>query len=126
MATGRPCSSKRLWVEHCDVMSVSNLRARGFTSFQYGGKRWMPLSITWPDGVRGDLHVELTTTTPYYGGLRYWFVCPSCHRRSGMLYSTGLRVYACRRCHGLVYECQYRKSAQAVWWRFLRKLAAHR
>ena len=40
--------------------------------------------------------VRLTTTTPHYGGKRWWFICPSsgCGRRVGVLYSG--KAFACR------------------------------
>ena len=46
----------------------------------------------------------LTTTTPRFGGLRYWFLCPRCGRRAGKLYH--VERWACRRCHNLAYQSQ--------------------
>ncbi len=58
-----------------------------------------------------DYHVELTTTRPRYGGLRWWFVCPlvvrgcPCKRRVGKLYlPPGGRYFGCRHCYELTYE----------------------
>ena len=41
-----------------------------------------------------------------YGGERPWFLCPArgCGRRVAILY--GGRIFACRHCYRLVYECQ--------------------
>jgi len=57
-----------------------------------------------------DYHVPLTTTSLYFGGLRWWFVCPlvinerPCRRRAGKLYLPGnARYFGCRRCHHLAY-----------------------
>lgn len=40
-----------------------------------------------------------------YGGVRPWFVCGQCERRSRKLYLKSER-FACRNCLGLVYESQ--------------------
>ena len=53
------------------------------------------------DNQAYDYLVRVTTTTPYYGGLRYWWLCPRCGRRVSVLYGGGL--FLCRTCHGLTY-----------------------
>ena len=54
-----------------------------------------------------DYRVGLESTSPHFGGLRWWFSCESCQRRSGKLYlPTGEKFFRCRRCHKLVYEAQ--------------------
>ena len=60
--------------------------------------------------------VGLTTSPCNYGGVRYWFVCPGCLRRCGVLYVH--EQIACRKCHKLAYESQY----EPVRDRMLRKL----
>ncbi len=58
--------------------------------------------------------VRLTTTTsPNFGGLRYWFLCPlvtngqPCQRRVGRLYlPAGGRYFGCRMCYNLNYRSQ--------------------
>ncbi len=48
--------------------------------------------------------VILTTTTCNYGGLRYWFKCPTCQKRKAILYKPkSSNVFACRKCHDLTY-----------------------
>lgn len=50
--------------------------------------------------------VELSSTLlPRRGGKRWWWVCPSCGRRSGYLYIT--ERLQCRRCAGAEYACSY-------------------
>lgn len=56
-----------------------------------------------PRTTWGGFH--LTTTTPRFGGLRYWFLCPRCGRRVGKLYH--VERWACRRCHNLAYQSQH-------------------
>lgn len=56
-----------------------------------------------------DYKIPLTTTPCYFGGKRYWFVCPwyangvYCGRRVGMLYLGG-DYFACRHCYNLTYN----------------------
>lgn len=50
--------------------------------------------------------VRLEWTPCNLGGQRAWFLCPAqrCGRRVAILY--GGRVFACRHCHRLNYQCQ--------------------
>ena len=55
--------------------------------------------------------ISLTTTPRNYGGVRYWFICPSsmtgeyCGRRVGTLYlAPGGKYFGCRQCYNLSYE----------------------
>jgi hypothetical protein len=67
---------------------------------------------TRPGGERESFnyHVELTTTQPRFGGLRWWFICPltvngrPCSHRVGKLYlPPGSLYFGCRHCHDLTY-----------------------
>ncbi|WP_312981673.1 hypothetical protein [Leuconostoc falkenbergense] len=61
------------------------------------------------DYVRFNGHkVKLTTTSPNYGGVRYWLVCPVCGKRKGTLYAVN-SVMACRNCSQLHYPLQDNK-----------------
>ena len=52
-----------------------------------------------------DHPVPMQTTTPYFGGRRWWFTCPSCRRRAKKLYlPPGSWYFRCRTCHNLTYE----------------------
>lgn len=56
-----------------------------------------------------DYKIPLVTTPCYFGGKRYWFICPwytngvYCGRRVGVLYLGG-DYFACRHCYDLTYE----------------------
>lgn len=58
-------------------------------------------------GLRdGPQRVGLTTTAPYFGGLRYWFRCPGlgCSKRVAKLYLPPEATdFRCRQCHDLTY-----------------------
>lgn len=48
--------------------------------------------------------VGLTTSRTRFNGVKYWFSCPSCAKRAGVLYlSVGDPVMKCRRCIQLLY-----------------------
>lgn len=51
--------------------------------------------------------VSIVETKPYFGGSRYWFVCPTCSRRCANLYRSPHREgAACRVCLKLSYPSQ--------------------
>lgn len=50
-----------------------------------------------------DYRVKLETTYCNYGGHRYWFCCPLCNKRIGVVYLRG-EYFACRHCNYLTYE----------------------
>ena len=39
------------------------------------------LSYTWQGQPVQPYAVNVATTTPHYGGVRYWWLCPGCGRR---------------------------------------------
>jgi len=54
----------------------------------------------------GSMHypVHITTTRPRFGGLRWWWVCPWCHRRARYLYLNHRNGrFECRVCCDLTY-----------------------
>jgi hypothetical protein len=72
--------------------------------------------VTIATDKKHNFKIPLCTTTPHYGGVRWWFNCPKCHKRVGKLYLSG--IFACRTCVGMAYESQkldeaYRKLHQA-------------
>jgi hypothetical protein len=70
-----------------------------------------------------DYRVQLTTTRPRFGGLRWWFICPlivggrACNRRVGKLYlPPGGRYFGCRHCYNLTYtSCQESRKYDSLW-----------
>jgi len=57
-----------------------------------------------------NYEIKLVTTPCYFGGYRWWFICPlvvnniPCSRRVGVLYFAGHRYLGCRHCHNITYE----------------------
>ncbi len=57
------------------------------------------------DSTDYDDQVFLANTPCHFGGLRWWFACPSCGRRVGILYlPSGGRLFRCRHCYDLTYQ----------------------
>lgn len=51
------------------------------------------------------LRIIITHTIPNYGGKRYWFICPGCKRRVGILYIIAYgNIFKCRDCYSLIYQ----------------------
>lgn len=48
--------------------------------------------------------IQLSKTSCNYGGHRYWWLCPKCHKRTSTLYCAGL--YVCRHCINANYGSQ--------------------
>ena len=74
--------------------------------------------------------VPLSSTPCYFGGHRFWFLCPlnlgggTCLRRCRILYRPpGAIHFGCRDCHRLTYECN-KRHRQAFYEEFARPFAA--
>lgn len=57
------------------------------------------------NGQNHSYSVPISTTPCNYGGVRYWFNCPNCHKRVAKLYFKQSMFY-CRSCHALNYATQ--------------------
>ena len=68
---------------------------------------------TWRDQV-----ISLEATTPRYGGIRYWFLCPVTGERTRCLYlPRDADAFASRAVHGL----SYRSQSENAFWRSVRQ-----
>jgi hypothetical protein len=55
--------------------------------------------------------IELTTSRTRFGGKKYWFLCPECKKRRGVLYQHPMNSkIACRKCVNLNYISQRYKG----------------
>jgi len=53
--------------------------------------------------IRG-LNIDLATSKTRFNGIRFWFVCPVCNKRAGVLFSHPITgQIGCRACLGLDY-----------------------
>lgn len=88
------------WDDGTEVSYLSQSLSNGdrYVSFVYD--IYKEPNDTWR---RLDYQVHLLTSQCNYGGVRYWFQCPSCDSRVGILYLRG-SILLCRRCSVLTYE----------------------
>jgi hypothetical protein len=63
-----------------------------------------------------NVPICFTTSTTGFGGTRYWFACPVCSRRAGVLFIHPLsHQVGCRTCLGLSYRKQrYKGMAETL------------
>lgn len=51
------------------------------------------------------LNIAITTSQTCFNGIRFWFVCPLCDKRAGVLFSHPITAkFGCRTCLGLEYR----------------------
>ncbi len=61
-----------------------------------------------------DSKISLVTTQCHFGGVRYWFACPTCSSRVGGLYlAPRERHFKCRHCNNLTYRSRNRCKIEA-------------
>jgi hypothetical protein len=58
--------------------------------------------------------VEVTTTVPHLGGVRWWFSCPDCSARCASLFYVPGGGLVCRRCSGVTYASQRLSAARRL------------
>lgn len=84
---------------------------------RFRAPRTVPPRLPFTDDTK--LTVKLAQTSPTFGGVRYWFLCPrsACRRRCAVLYRetrTNARAFACRRCVPFIYRSQTMGEADAI------------
>jgi len=73
----------------------------GYIRLQYTVSR-----MGWEDRVL-NYSIELYTTKPHFGGVRWWFICPNeeCEKMVTKLYQpSGAYYFLCRKCNNLTYQ----------------------
>lgn len=66
---------------------------------------WLSYDFTKGPHAGQSMHysIQIAETRPNFGGVRLWFLCPTCGRRAGKLHLARLK-YECRTCGGLTYK----------------------
>jgi hypothetical protein len=76
---------------------------------QESGRMWLKYSTTQTDGGRQESNycIQLATTPQFFGGRRWWFICPITGRRAAKLHlPEGALTFASRQARRLTYQCQ--------------------
>ncbi len=135
---GRDAYSKRHTVQECRSISTKHLNKNhflngtenkgvmnwnnngiqfgsiGFEIFTFEDDGYIRFQYTHTDsnGKKIELdYVAILTTTPcFFGGHRWWFICPlitneqPCRKRVGVLYLDKDQYFGCRHCLNLTYK----------------------
>jgi len=132
---GRDSYSNRWTVEDCKTITTSFLNKndyftggvkRGEITWRLNGAKTCSINII-VSTVKGDEYIRfqymqtdrkktaettkldymarLSSTPCYFGGRRWWFICPldACHRRVGSLHLGRGKYFGCRHCLNLTY-----------------------
>lgn len=88
---------KKLLTDQCQQIRVS--------SFVKQVKQELKEALLQSHIEASGYHLTLNRSKTGFGGTRYWFSCPLCQRRSGVLYKHPVsKILGCRRCLGLDYR----------------------
>lgn len=102
---------KRTTVEECSRLSIFELRKEG------------ALRKDGDEVLHGNgQELPLTKTRCHFGGFRWWFICPGCGKRVGILYRPRRdQPFLCRHCHNLTYtSAQERRTSMEWFWKQFR------
>lgn len=84
--------------------SVSTIKGEEYIHFKY-----TQTNRDTKEKTELDYKVQLTWTPCYFGGRRWWFICPlivngrECNRKVGVLYLGNGKYFGCRHCYNLTY-----------------------
>lgn len=94
---------KKLLVEQCQKISIGKY-------IKEASDRLKEILIS-SKLEMADIGVTLTTSKTGFGGLRYWFKCPSCSKRVGTLFVHPIASkIGCRSCLALEYRSRRYKG----------------
>jgi len=96
--------------------SLSNYPRLSISHYREKLRTEQPQSLSVSYKYRGkpySYRIHLSTTEPHYGGSRYWFNCPSCAKRTSVLYCAG--TYVCRHCIGANYSSQLQTKTDRIY-----------
>jgi len=88
---------KKFLVDECQQVSVH--------PFIRKAKRRLKEDLIASELEAHGLNINLTTSKTGFGGIRYWFECPMCGTRIGVVYVHPLtQQMGCRKCLNLEYR----------------------
>lgn len=105
VAPGFHVSNSVIWTKVSNGEKVASIGCE--SNLMNPDTAWVRLHYT-TNGKPMDYRVNLTTTNPHYGGLRWWFICPANGSRVAKLYSpNGGDIFASRKAYNLAYQSQH-------------------
>jgi hypothetical protein len=99
---------KKYLTEQCQAIRMSD--------FIVKAREQIKVSILQASIEAEGYHLLLSRSKTGFGGTRFWFSCPVCHRRVGVLYKHPVsHILGCRHCLELDYrKHRYSKMAENV------------
>lgn len=94
------------WAWYADETLKEKLASIGYDIDTESENKYVRLFYNWGT-EKVDYQVQLITTRPYFGGVRWWFVCPGigCKKKVRKLYlSPNSKYFLCRTCQNLTYN----------------------
>jgi hypothetical protein len=99
------------WTHHGDDKPFATIGYEADLTDQDNAWLWLHYRAS---GEPVDYKVQLVTSTPHYGGLRWWFICPLIRRDGGpprrvakLYLPSGAKYFGSREVYGLTYRsCQ--------------------
>ena len=82
---------------------------------------WISLSYTTNLNGPKNQSIDLITTTPNYGGIRWWFECPYCGKKIAKMYLAEGPYFKCRTCNDLTYNSCQKSSSKLILFGLLSK-----
>jgi len=103
-------------IEQCDAININALMRRIKSLLE---KELLRIEL---EGLGNN--IKLTSSKTGMGGTRFWFICPQCKGRVGVLHRLpGSNLYQCRRCLGLQYgAAHYHRTPQEKHAKLIKKL----
>ena len=92
------------WTRHSGLSSPRKIGSIAYSSNFIGKEKYITLNYTFREKEDLNYKIPITYNIPYYGGRRYWFICPKCGRKVAFLY--GGKYFLCRHCQNLSYPTQ--------------------
>lgn len=96
--------ARKSHLSHYPKLSISNYHADLFSKIAHHTPAQSVILAYQYQGKEYRYAVAVSSTACNYGGYRYWWHCPKCERRVGILYCEGF--YTCRHCIGANYATQ--------------------
>jgi hypothetical protein len=88
---------EKFTLEACQRLSINNYLRKA--------KERLKHALVSAEIEIGSLAIELTSSKTRFDGIRLWFKCPKCKRRSGTLFVHPMsREVGCRKCLNLEYR----------------------
>ena len=106
-------NNKQTTTEEVHSLDISQLEKNSYIyprwtySYEQRDSTFIGYTIASDELIISETHqtVPLDKTRCNYGGYRYWFKCPQCNERSGVLYKKDSKCL-CRHCHKMPYSSQ--------------------